>query len=100
MANRAAQKRFRDAKALSRWELKLKQREGSVEQREAAAANEKRELQAYERFLEERQHRVNEQSRVAEAMARLGFDPGPMPGRVAERAASALFRSFVPHRSP
>jgi hypothetical protein len=34
--------------------------------------------------------RVEEQSRAAEAMARLGFDPGPMPSWVVENISKAF----------
>jgi hypothetical protein len=83
MPNTPAQKRLRDAKALSKRELKLRQRE-------AAAETKERELHAHEQLLEERQRGVEEQNRVAETMARLGFDPGPMPDWVAENIARAF----------
>jgi hypothetical protein len=90
MPNTTSQKRLHIAKAFSKRELKLKQREGELEQREGAAEVKKRALQAQEQLLEERRLHVEEQSRVAEAMARLGFDPGPMPTWVAEKAWGAL----------
>ena len=79
MPNTPAQKRLREAKAFSKRELKLRQLKGSLEQREAAAEIRERELEANEQLLEEWRRRVEEQNRVAEAKARFGFDPGPMP---------------------
>jgi hypothetical protein len=61
-SNTEGQQRLRDAKAFKRRGRKLT----------AAAEIRERKLQARER-------RVEEQSQHAETMARLGFDPGPMP---------------------
>jgi hypothetical protein len=72
MPDTPAQKRLRAAKVLSKRELKLRQRE--------AAAKIK------ERDLEERQCRLEEQSR-AKAMPRF---PGPMPSWVLDNISRAF----------
>jgi hypothetical protein len=85
MSNTPGQKRLREAKSLSKRELKLGQREGAVETKE--------------RDLEERERRVEELSRVAHAMARLGFDPGPMPSWVAENISRAFGGTSGRHKN-